>query len=95
VSHHQEAVRLLRELVRETIHSCMRADYGLEPRGPRVPKVDDEQVAKIRELYASGDWTCPQLAQQFEISKHYVRAIVEGRRRRSVAKNPTEGTGRN
>lgn len=45
-------------------------------------RLSDEDVYLIRMSFASGAFTTKELAEEFSISRWYVREIVSGRRRR-------------
>ena len=47
-------------------------------------KLTDEQVVKIRELYASGKYSMRILAKQFGVTKSCVSLLVRGKRRMKV-----------
>ena len=49
-----------------------------------IAKLTDEQVVKMRELYASGKYSMRVLAKQFGVTKSCVSLLVRGKRRNDV-----------
>jgi len=59
--------------------------HGTDPSGERnaMAKLTDDEVYKIREMYASGDYTTGKLADIFSVRHSAISRIVTGKRRKT------------
>ena len=53
-------------------------------KGRMAKKLTEDDVLDIRELYATGDWTQEDLAEEFGASRSHIGRILSGKKWRHI-----------
>lgn len=71
---------------RDNFRDCLaKGRYSPKGTGNAAAKLSEEDIAKIRNLYASGGWSQQGIANIFGVHQTAISAVVRGKRWRHVA----------